>query len=361
MSKRSLLIESDLQILENEIKEYLNVSQKKLKETYKKNAGLWQEREESLERFNAIFNNSTLDFESEKELSKIAEDMGVALEKNSVLAELEAQIETLPEHKTITDKQFHVLLKEVERNQDKCMFERMNDVSELLKCHSIIADKNKLKSKDKQEIAALDKLSKEAKKLSESIAKVSNKILEEKSERASQRIIHKVVSAITTGLKKLYGDLENCAPESKAEDFIKNLGQKIVSAVKSLFNKTLNQQNNLFASVINDTNKVLNQQENKPNISAAKELLKKQFLKLQNDYSKMILSERQAVFNKWKENKNIPIDKMSIKVLYSEVQKMSKGISAQTTRHTKEKYGKFTQKILQARADNNLIQKAFTR
>lgn len=361
MSKSSLLIESDLQILEKEIKEYLNVSQKELKETYKKNSGLWQEREESLERFNAIFNNSKLNFESQKELGKIAEDMGVVLEKDSALAALEAQIEALPEHKTITDKQFHALLKELERNQDKSMFARMSDVSELLKCHSIIADEDKLKSKDKQEIAVLDKFSKTAKKLSESIDKVSNKILEEKSKRATQRIIHKVVSTITTGLKKLYGDLENSAPESKVVDFIKNLGQKIVSAVKSLFNKTLNQQSDLFSSVINETNKALNQQENKPNIAVAKELLKKQFLKLQNDYSKMILSERQAVFNKWKENKNILIDKMSIKVLYSEVQKVKKSIIAQPTKHTKEKYGKFTQKILQARVEDNLIQKTFTR
>jgi len=42
MPKSSLLIKSDLQILEKEIKEYLNVSQKELKETYNKNAGLCQ-------------------------------------------------------------------------------------------------------------------------------------------------------------------------------------------------------------------------------------------------------------------------------------------------------------------------------
>lgn len=360
MSKRSLLIEPDLQNLEKEIKEYLNASQKEIKETYKKNVDLWQEREESLERFNAIFDNSRLDHEYEKELNKIAEDMGIVLEKNSALVELEVQIENLPEHKTITDKQFHILLNEVERNQDKFMLDRMSDVSELLKCHSIIADESRYKSKDKQEIAVLDKFSEGAKKLSKSIDKVSNKISEGKSERFSQRIIHKVVSTITTGLKKLYGEVENYISESKPIDFIKNLGQKLVSAVKSLFNKTLNQQNNLFASVINDTSKALNQQENKPNIVAAKELLKKQFLKLQDNYSKVILSERQAVFNKWKENKNIVIDKMSIKELYTEVQKMRNGISAQVKRNAKEKYGKFTQKILQERVDNSL-QKLFTR
>lgn len=361
MSKRSLLIESDLQNLEKEVKEYLSVSQKEMEETYQKNADLWQEHEESLERFNAIFNNSKLDLESEKELNKIAEDLGVTLEKDSALVELEAQIETLPEHKTITDKQFHALLKEVEKNQDKVTFERMSDVSELLKCHSIIASESKLKSKDKQEITALDKFSKEAKVLSESIDKVSNKILKEKSKQTPQSITHKVVSAITTGLKKLYGSLEYCMSASKDIELIKGLGQKLISAVKSLFNKTPNQQNNLFARVINDTNKRLQKQENKPNIAAAKELLKKQFLKLQNDYSKVILSERQAVFDKWKENKNAIIDKMSIKELYSEVQKMRKGVAAQTKRNVKEKYGKFTQKILQTRVDNSLIQKTFNR
>ena len=85
--------------------------------------------------------------------------------------------------------------------------------------------------------------------------------MKKKRERASQRVIHKVVSAITTGLKKLYGDLENSALESKAVGFLQILGQKIVSAVKSLFNKTLNQQSNLFSSVINDTNTMLNQQK----------------------------------------------------------------------------------------------------
>lgn len=361
MSKRSLLIEPDLQNLAKELKEYLNVSQKEIKETYKKNVDLWKEREESLERFNAIFDNSKLELESKKELNKIAEGMGVTLEKDSALIELQERIETLPEHKTITDKQLHTLLKEIEKNQDKFMLDRMNDVSALLKCHSIIAEENKLKSKDKQEIILLDKFSEGAKKLSESIDKVSNKIIEGKSERSSQRIIHKVVSTITNGLKKLYGEVENYISESKAIGFIKTLGQKLVSAVKSLFNKTLNQQNNLFASVINDTSKALNQQENKPNIAAAKELLKKQFLKLQDNYSKVILSERQAVFNKWKENKNIIIDKMSIKELYTEVQKMRKGISAQVKRNAKEKYGKFTQKILEERGDASLIQKNFTR
>ena len=51
---------------------------------------------------------------------------------------------------------------------------------------------------------------------------------------------------------------------------------------------------------------------------------------------------------------------MSIKELYTEVQKMRNGISAQVKRKAKEKYGKFTQKILQERVDNSL-QKLFTR
>ena len=40
MSKRSLLIEADLQNLEKEVKEYLSVSQKEMEETYQKNAML---------------------------------------------------------------------------------------------------------------------------------------------------------------------------------------------------------------------------------------------------------------------------------------------------------------------------------
>ena len=361
MSKRSLLIESDLQNLETEVKECLSISQKEIGKTFQINAVLWQEYEESFERFNAIFNNSKQDPESKKEMSKIAEDMGVTLEKNRALTELEAQIETLPEHKTITDKQFHALLKEVEKSHDGVMFKRMSDVSDLLKSHSIIADENKRKSKDKQEIAVLDKFSEGAKMLSESIDKVGNKILGEKSKQTPQRIIHKVVSTVITGLKKLYKNLENCASESKAVDFIKALGQKLVLAVKSLFNKTPNQQNKLFARVINDTSKELDKHGDKTNIATTQELLKKQFLKLQNDYSKVILSERQAIFDKWKQNKNAVIDKMSVKELYSEVQKMRNGVAAQTKRNVKETYGKFTQKILQTRIDGSLIQKTFTR
>jgi len=354
-------MESDLQNLAKEVIGYLGVSKKDIERTYKKNTDLWQEHEESLEMFNAMFNNSKLDFESEKELIKIAEDIGVILENDSALVELEAQINTLPEYKTITDKQFYTLLKEVEKSQDKAMLERMSDVSGLLKSHSIIADENKLKSNDKQEIIVLSKFSEGAKRLSETIDKISNKVIEKKGKQTPQNITHKVISAITTGLKKLYEGIENIEVESKAVDVIKDLGQKLVSAVKSLFNQTPNQQNMLFARVINDTNNELQKQENKPNIDATKELLKKQFLKLQNDSSKVILSERQAVFNKWKENKNVVIDNISIKELYSEVQKMKKDTLAKRQKGTKGNYGKFTQKILQSRTDDNLIQKTFTR
>lgn len=358
MSKRNLLTESDLQNLEKEVQEQLKISEREVKEAYQESTKLWQQHEESMEKFNAIFNNSELDREAEKELNKIAKEMGVTLEEDNSLKELEAQIDALPDQKTITDKQFYDLPEEVERSQTKVMFDRVSDVSDLLKSHATIAEEALLKSKDEQEITELKSFSKGARKLSESIDKVSNKILEYKDEQVPQKTTHKLISTIGVGLKELYGGLK--AGVSKTVDFIKGLGQKMGAAVKSLFSKTPKQQAEQFSGVINDTNKELQKQGNKPNIAAAKQVLKKQFLKLQNDYSKVISSERQAVFNKWKESKNAGIDKMPMKELYAEVQKIRKGILAQKKRNMEAKHGKFTQEVTKQKTSSQ-TQTAFRR
>ncbi len=94
----------------------------------------------------------------------------------------------------------------------------------------------------------------------------------------------------------------------------------------------------------------MNKLGNKPNIAEIKESLKKQFLKLQNDYSKVIPSERQATFDKWKEIKNAKVDKMPIGDLYSEVQKIRKGALSQKIKNLQEKTGSVASKTKTAKS-----------
>jgi hypothetical protein len=351
MSKNNIMTDSDLRNFEKEVQAQLKLSENELAEFYQENTKSLQEYEKRQEKFNNMFSNPELDKEADKELNKIAEEMGITFKEDNSFKELEAQINNMPEDNSFKEledrinnmpednsfKELEAQINNMPDNQSKFAFQRADTVSNLLKSHAIIAEESINQSKDNQEITELKSFVKGVSKLSESIDKISDKSLENKDGQIPKKTVHNIMSTIGSGLKKIYGGLT--AGLSKSVDFIKNWGNKLASAVKSLFEKTPKQQNAQFSNTINDTNKGLNKLENKPNIAAAKELLKKQFLKLQNDYSKVIPSERQAVFNRWKEIKNTKVDKMSAKDLYSEVQKIRKGVLSQRTKNLQEKRG----------------------
>jgi hypothetical protein len=296
MSKNNIT-DSDLRNFEKELQAQFKLEKDSLEEAYKENSKLFQEFEKKQQKINNMFSNPELDRKLDEDINKMAKEMGIILKEENTFKEFEDQINNMPDN-------------DMPGNQTEFALQRTGTVSGLLKSHAIIAEEALDQSKNNQEITELKNFGEGANKLSKLIDKISYKALENKDGQDSKKTVHKIMSNIGVGLKKLYGGLT--AGLSKSVDFIKDLGSKLISAVKSLFEKTPKQQNTEFSSTINDTNKGLNKLGNKTNIAAAKELLKEQFLKLQNDYSKVIPPERQDVFNKWKEIKNAKVDKMPI-------------------------------------------------
>jgi len=319
---------------EAQIQEQLAISKAELELAMQDNMAVITQYEKNVESLHVIFSTPEEDAEAEKELAALAKEMGVSFDfHDSEERDLEQQIKAMPDLADIESLELESLLKDLDEIQVTTIEKRSESVSTLLQVHSDMALQIAQTSSKPEEVAELTNFSQSAKTLSASIDANTTKHSKSENNRENS---HKFISNIGVAIGKLYGSIKSGV--SSAIDSIKKLGVQIGKAIGSIFNKSAKQQNVEFSKAINESGKTAEKiAPTKEGIANAKAILNKEFLKLQQDYAKIIPAERQKVFQKWRDKKNANIDKVSLKDMLSDVQKIRKSIITQKKRNLEDR------------------------
>ena len=343
MSKHTHSSQEEFSDLEKQIMDQFAISETELEKAIAESQELTSRYEESVEKLQGVFVDTEGDRLAEEELMQMAEEMGVSLEEPESDKELERQIESLPDKSYSEELEIEQLLSEMDKEQQALVGSRLQDVSVLLRVHSDIAESAIEDSSDAVEKEQLTKFAKGARALSSDIDQVLPK--RDLGEEAGQDNSNRLVSIIGLGTKKLYDGLKSGI--SSAIDNIKKLGKQLGKYISSLFNKTPKKQNLEFSKTVVKTSEVLGSVKiTQEGLDAGKAVLKKQFVKLQKDYTQVISPEKQTIFQQWAKSKNDKIDEMSVKELYGEVGKIRKGILVQKKKNLEARRSKSKTKFV---------------